>query len=70
MIDGTPTPVAGVGDRHLADDIYLEYSRIINPNTYLTAGASISMPGKGMDAMTKEKSPNWLGGFVNVIVNF
>lgn len=70
VIDGTPTPVAGVGDRHLADDIYLEYSRIINPNTYLTAGASISIPGKGMDAMTKEKSPNWLGGFVNVIVNF
>ncbi|MCR6502452.1 alginate export family protein [Shinella sp. CPCC 101442] len=69
-IDGTPTPVAGVGNRHLADDIYLEYSRVINKNTYLTAGASISFPGKGMDAMTKENSPNWLGGFVNVIVNF
>lgn len=69
-IDGTPTPMAGVGNRHLADDIYLEYSRIINPNTFLTAGASISFPGKGIDSLTKENSPNWLGGFVNVIVNF
>ncbi|MBM7329740.1 alginate export family protein, partial [Agrobacterium sp. S2] len=69
-IDGTPTPVAGVGNRHLADDLYLEYSRIINANTYLTAGVSISFPGKGMDSLTAERSPNWLGGFVNVIVNF
>ncbi len=69
-IDGTPTPVAGVGNRHLADDLYLEYSRIINANTYLTAGVSISFPGKGMDSLTAEHSPNWLGGFVNVIVNF
>jgi hypothetical protein len=70
VTDGTPTPVAGVGDHHLADDIYLEYSRVINANTYLTAGASVSFPGKGMDSMTEENSPNWLGGFVNVIVNF
>lgn len=70
VVDGIPTPAAGVGDHHLADDVYLEYSRIINPNTYLTAGVSISVPGKGMDSMTKENSPNWLGGFVNVIVNF
>ncbi|NTZ89839.1 alginate export family protein [Agrobacterium tumefaciens] len=69
-IDGTPTPVAGVGDHHLADDIYLEYSRVINPNTYLTAGVSISFPGKGMNSLTADNSPNWLGGFVNVIVNF
>lgn len=70
VIDGTPTPIAGVGDHHLADDVYLEYSRVINPNTFLTAGVSISIPGKGMDSLTKENSPNWLGGFVNVIVNF
>lgn len=69
-IDGTPTPVAGVGNRHLADDVYLEYSRIINPNTFLTAGVSVSIPGKGMDSTTGENLPNWLGGFVNVIVNF
>ncbi len=70
VTDGTPTPVAGVGNHHLADDVYLEYSRIINPNTFLTAGVSVSIPGKGMDSMTKENSPNWFGGFVNVIVNF
>jgi hypothetical protein len=69
-IDGTPTPMAGVSNRHLADDIYLEYSRVINPNTFLTAGASVSFPGKGIDSLTKENSPNWLGGFVNVVVNF
>jgi hypothetical protein len=70
VIDGTTNPVSGVSNRHLADDVYLEYTRIINPNTYLTAGFSVSIPGKGMNAVTPENSPNWLGGFVNVIVNF
>ena len=69
-VDGTPTPFAGVATHHLADDIYLEYSRVINPNTYLTAGVSASIPADGIKSIPKQNSPNWLGGFVNVIVNF
>lgn len=62
--------VSGVVDAHLADDIFLEYNRIINPNTFLTAGVSVSFPGKGIREIIDGEAPRWLGGFVNVVVSF
>ena len=62
--------VAGVTDPHLADDVFLEYSRIINKNTFLTAGVSASFPGKGLELAANRDLPVWLGGFVNVVVNY
>ena len=67
-IDGNV--VSGVTDAHLADDIYLEYNRIINRNTFLTAGLSISFPGAGIDGVIGASADPWTGGFVNVVVNF
>ena len=55
---------------HLADDVFLEYSRIINRNTYLTAGVSASVPGKGLELAADRDLPVWWGGFVNVVINY
>jgi hypothetical protein len=62
--------VAGVTDPHLADDVFLEYSRIINRNTYLTAGVSASVPGRGLELAARQDLPVWFGGFVNLVVNY
>ncbi len=62
--------VAGVTDPHLADDVFLEYFRLVNQNTFLTAGVSASFPGKGLDLAANRDLPVWLGGFVNVVVNY
>jgi hypothetical protein len=62
--------VAGVTDTHLADDVFLEYFRLVNQNTFLTAGVSASFPGKGLDLAANRDLPVWLGGFVNVVVNY
>ncbi|ARS26651.1 alginate export family protein [Sphingomonas sp. KC8] len=70
VIDGIVNPIAGVTRHHLSDDFFIEYNRIINPNTYLTAGFSVSKPGRGIDTITANKSPLWTGAFVNVVVNF
>ncbi|MFP1632878.1 alginate export family protein [Zhengella sp. ZM62] len=67
---GTANVIAGVTHPHLADDLFLEYSRIINPNTFLTAGLSVSFPGKGIRNVVGGRAPNWTGGFLNVFVNF
>lgn len=67
---GTANIITGVADAHLSDDIFLEYSRIINRNTFLTAGVTISFPGEGIETMLVGKVPNWTGGFVNVVFNF
>ena len=62
--------VAGVTDPHLADDFFLEYNRIINRNTFLTAGVSVSFPGAGIDNVIGRSADPWTGGFVNVVFNF
>ncbi len=69
-IAGGSNIVTGVTDKHLADDAFLEYSRIINPNTFLTAGVSASVPGKGLDLAAGTDLPIWYGGFVNLVINF
>lgn len=67
-IDGNV--VSGVTDEHLADDLFLEYSRIISRNTFLTAGVSVSFPGTGIDNVIGEDGDPWTGGFVNVVFNY
>ncbi len=70
MSQGVPEPIAGVTKKHLADDIYVEYSRSLNPHTYLTAGFSVSFPAAGAASIANGHAPAWTGGFVNVVVNF
>lgn len=68
--NGVPNVIAGVTAKHLADDIFLEYNRVLNPNAYLTAGFSLSFPGPGANSVVSADAPLWTGGFVNVVVNF
>lgn len=67
---GTANLLAGVSNAHLADDFFLEYNRVINRNTFLTAGVSVSIPGAGIRSLFPGDDPIWSGGFVNVVVNF
>jgi hypothetical protein len=67
---GTANVISGVTDAHLSDDFFVEYSRIINRNTYLTAGVSLSRPGAGIQNVVAGNVPNWTGGFINVVFNF
>lgn len=69
-VDVNGNVVTGVTDAHLADDLFLEYSRIINRNTFLTAGASVSFPGAAIDNVVGGSADAWTGGFLNVVVNF
>jgi hypothetical protein len=69
-VDGILNPIAGVTNAHLSDDIFIEFNRAVNANTYLTAGLSVSFPGVGIDGIARRNAPYWSGGFVNVVVNF
>ena len=68
--DGLSTVASGVIDAHLSDDLFLEYTRMIDPNTYLTGGFSISFPGDGIKEAAGGDAPNWTGVFLNVVINF
>ena len=67
---GTANVIAGVTNAHLSDDLFLEYNRIINRNTFLTAGVSVSFPGQGIRSVVAGNVPPWTGGFINVVFNF
>lgn len=60
--------VAGVTHAHLADDLFLEYNRVLAPQLYLSAGMAISVPGRGIREVTRG-GRNWSGGFVNLVFN-
>jgi len=71
FVDGIANPITGVTRAHLSDDFYLEYSRVVTPNIYLTAGISVSVPGAGINSIVPSRdAPFWTGGFVNLIVNY
>lgn len=65
-----PNVISGATRRHLSDDIFLEYIRQLNRNTYLTAGFSVSFPGPGITSVVPTPTPVWTGGFVNVVASF
>ena len=62
--------VSGVVRPHLSDDVFLQYSRVINPVTFLTAGLSASFPGDGIKTVAPGNTPDWVGAFVNVVLNY
>lgn len=62
--------VAGVTTPHLADDLFLEFNRVLSRNLFLSAGVAISVPGKGIRDVTGGDAPNWTGGYVNLVVNY
>jgi hypothetical protein len=70
VVDGTPNLIAGVTDAHLADDIYVEYTRILTPTTFLTAEGSVSWPGDGIVEQRGGQSDIWTGGYVNIVTRF
>lgn len=69
-IDLNGNVISGVTDSHLSDDFFLEFNRIVNRNTFVTAGLSVSFPGTGIDNVIGEDADPWAGGFVNVVFNF
>lgn len=69
-VDVDGNVVAGVTDAHLSDDVFIEYNRIINRNTFLSAGVALSYPGAGIDDAIGRKADPWTGGYLNVVVNF
>lgn len=69
-VGATANVVAGVTAPHLADDLFLEYNRVLNRHTFLSAGVAISVPGKGIRDVTGGDAPNWTGGYVNLVVDY
>ena len=70
LVGATGNVISGVTDAHLSDDLFLEYRRIINRNTFLSAGVSVAAPGAGIQNVFAGSDPYWVGGFVNVVFNF
>jgi hypothetical protein len=64
---GSPGLVAGVTKRHLADDILIEYTRIVARKIFATIGVAHSWSGAGLDELAFGQSKNWTSGFLNIV---
>lgn len=69
-VGGQPALVTGVPFRHLSDDFYLEYVRVVSANVYLTLGTGVSIPARGLEAAAGESLDPWIGGLANFTVVF
>ncbi len=68
---GGPALISGVSKAHLADDLLVEYTRLLSPNAFLTVGAGYSIPGSGLQAAARpQKLDDWLGGFANLVIRY
>ena len=67
---GVPVLFSGVTEYGLSDDVFVKYTRVINPNVYLTAGASISFPGDGIEAVVDGGAETWSGAFINLVAAY
>lgn len=70
LVGGAPSVITGVTNAHLADDLYLKYTRVINKNTFFTGGVSFSRPGEGMTRLMGGSAPVWRGWLVNLVVMY
>ncbi|WP_324826626.1 hypothetical protein [Qipengyuania zhejiangensis] len=70
IADGLGSVISGVTNGHLADDFFVEYTHLLNQNIFVTAGASVSTPGKGIKVASGGDAPSWTGGFVNLVVKY
>jgi len=68
VVGGEPRLVAGVPDPHLSDDFYVEYTRAVTQNVFLTTGVAASVPGRGLRDIGGTRT--WFGGLVNLTVKF
>lgn len=66
---GEPQLVSGVPTPHLSDDFYLEHTRVLSANAFLTTGFAASVPGEGLRALVDD-SKTWLGGLVNLTLKY
>jgi hypothetical protein len=70
LTDDLGSVVAGVTNAHLSDDVFIEYTRVLTPNIFLTGGFSVSFPGEGIKNAVGGSAPAWTGGFINIVASF
>lgn len=66
FIGTVPVLTVGVQSPHLSDDIYLEYTRLLNRNLSVTAGAAASFPGEGLQQLANGNAKDWFGAYLNL----
>lgn len=67
---GAPGLIAGVIQKHLSDDVLLEYTHLVNQHIFITGGLSHSWPGPGLQELAFGTAKQWSGGFVNVVFKY
>lgn len=58
--------VTGVPTRALSQELYVEWTRVLTRQLFLTAGIAVAMPDDGVKALVPTGAKTWVGGLVNL----
>jgi len=62
--------VSGFPVRSLSKEVYVEYTRVLNQNLFVTAGLALALPQEGVQALLPNGSKRWVGALANVVYRF
>lgn len=68
VVGGEPRLSPGVPDAHLSDDFYVDYTRGLTKNVFLTSGFGVSIPGRGIREISGTRT--WYGGLLNITMKY
>lgn len=69
IVDGSIGLVSGFPTRALTQEIYVEYTRVLTPNMFVTSGVAGAFPGKGLKAVVPD-ARDWWGVFANLTIKY
>ncbi|MFZ4808483.1 MAG: hypothetical protein ACOYLQ_14595 [Hyphomicrobiaceae bacterium] len=62
-----PVLLVGVQKPQLSDHFYVEYTKLLTQNLFLTSGVALSAPGAGLKEIAPGSTENWWGAYTAFI---
>ncbi|RPH41229.1 MAG: hypothetical protein EHM87_20225 [Burkholderiales bacterium] len=62
--------VTGVPTRPLSQELYVEWTRVLSPRIFLTAGVGVAKPDDGIKAVVPTGAKTWTGGLLNLAYRY
>ena len=64
VVNNSLAIISGVPTKALSQELYFEYTRVLNPKLFLTAGLALAFSEEGIKKITPNGTSTWAGGLL------